>query len=147
MLLIVGAMFTGAGMTLDPGQNCNSSGDCAPWLVPIAAVMGLGALIMAIGLLTGNPSRGSIVDVKRNSFTWWEGRIGERARNAGSVPLSRIASMRIIQGDDDDSIHFYDDKGDRLPIPDTEIFPWPFENWAANMVALVPHIRMTIERR
>lgn len=147
LLFVVGGMFTAAGLTLDPAQNCNSSGDCAPWLVPVAAVMGIGALTMALGLLIGNPSRGSLVDVGNDRFTWWEGRIGAQARDAGSWPLSGIISMRVIQGDDDDSIHFYDENGERLPIPDTEIFPWPFEDWAARLVDLAPHIAMTIERR
>ena len=41
-MLLVGAMFVYAGLTLDPASNCDASGrQCAPWLVPVAFFMGV----------------------------------------------------------------------------------------------------------
>ncbi len=145
--LIVGAVFTWAGLTVDPLTNCDSNGDCAPWLVPIAAVLGIGTLAMALGLLIGNGRRGSKVDFDRHTLAWWQGRRQGIDGESGEIPLAIIASIKVIRDSDSDSIHFYDSDGGRLPLPDTEIVPWPFDSWAERVVARVPHIQLTITDR
>ena len=39
-MFVVGAIFVFAGLTIDPQDNCNDAGECAPWLVPVAFVLG-----------------------------------------------------------------------------------------------------------
>jgi hypothetical protein len=147
MLLLVGSVFTYGGLTIDPQTNCSSDGDCAPWLVQVAAVMGIIALSLALGLLIRNGRRGSLVDVEKGTLAWWQGRRTGHGGEGGEIPLKSIATVKVIRESDSDSIHFYGEDGARLPLPDGEIIPWPYDDWASQLTERAPHIRLIVEDR
>lgn len=141
-LLIGGAVFIYAGYTIDPLRNCDESGNCAPWLVPLAAGMGWCALAMAVGLLWANPSRGCRIDPASGDLLWWKNRTGQSAGDAGRIHPSGIASIRLELGDDKDSVSLYGHDGIRLAFFDEEVIPWPYDRWAERLASGYPHIRI-----
>lgn len=137
-LLAIGLVFLWAGLTVDPQKNCSEDGECAPWLVPVAAVIGLGATAMGLGVLLANPRRGSFVDSANSELVWWQGGQG------GRIPLERIARIRIVTDSDSDAISLYDMTGERLPYFDGEVVPWPFPAWAERLRQIAPHVHIEI---
>ncbi|MBC2670439.1 hypothetical protein ACFOON_09565 [Novosphingobium piscinae] len=146
LMLLVGAAFAYGGFTIEPASNCNDSGECAPWLVPIAAVMGLGFVAMALGPLITNPQRGLSFDPATSELRWWQNRTDRHPGDAAQIPVGQIASIRLIEGSDSDEIHVYDQAGERLPYLDETVIPGSIRSWAEAMVARWPHIRLTAER-
>ena len=141
MLLVAGA-FIYAGYSIDPLQNCSEGGECAPWLVPIAAGMGWCALAMALGLLWANPSRGCRIDPASGDLLWWKNRTSQTLGDTGRIHPSGIASIRLHLGDDTHSVSLYGTDGERLGFFDEEVIPWPYDRWAERLARTYPHIRI-----
>jgi len=145
LLLVVAIGFVWAGFTVDPLDNCSSDGECAPILVPIAAGIGLLALLAALATLSANPSRGSRVDLASGDMVWWQGRTLRHAGDHGQTNAAQISRI-MIQRDSDsaDAVHIYDLAGVRIAYLDEEVIPWRQEDWAAKLVAAWPHIGLEI---
>lgn len=94
-MLLVGAGSLFAAFTVDPLENCNSVGECAPWLVPIAGIMGACATAMALGRLLANPRRGYGIDPETGNLFWWKGRTAKHEGDTGSVHTAQIVSIRV----------------------------------------------------
>ncbi len=145
MLLAVGVGFTWAGFSVDPMSNCSPDGDCAPILVPIAACIGLFALIYALALLSANPSRGSTLDTESGDLVWWQGRTTGHAGDHGWINAAQISRILIQhQSESADNVHVYDLAGERLAYLDEEVIPWQQEQWATRLVAAWPHIVLEV---
>jgi len=142
MMLLVGAMFIFAGYTIDPSTNCDEAGNCAPWLVPVAGIMGWGATAIALGQLIVNPSRGYQIDPASDELTWWKNRTLRVEGDTGRIHTSRIASIRLHLRDENDSVSLFDDNGERLHYFDEEVIPWPYDSWARRFQQLYPHIQI-----
>jgi hypothetical protein len=140
MLLLVGIVFAYGGYTIDPESNCSEDGECAPWLVPIAFVMGIGATMAAVANLIVNGRSGSYVDVSAGELVWWEGRVGDgRAQAEGRLPLARIARARIVDGgDSEDELFLYGHDGQLLPFGSNAVVRWPYGDWAQQLAAYCP---------
>lgn len=145
VLLALGCGFTYAGFTLDPQRNCGAGGDCGSWLVPLATVLGLGAMAMALGTMIANPRRGCRYDAARGELVWWQNRTLIHAGDEGQIDPNQIGRIRIIRDSDYTEIHVYDHAGARLPYLDSEVIPWPYERWAARMIERWPHIEVVVE--
>lgn len=141
-MLLVGAAFVFAAYTVDPLDNCDESGQCAPWLVPVAGIMGWCATAMALGLLLANPSRGYGVDAATGDLFWWKNRTARSEGDVGRIHPSRIARIRIDRRHEDDRLSLYDERGERLAYFDEELVPWPYDRWAERFQRAYPHIRI-----
>jgi len=146
MLLAVGLVFTYGGFTIEPESNCSESGECAPWLVPIAAVMGLGATAMALGTLIANPQRGCRFDPASNTLIWWQNRTRTHPGDEGRIALDQIGRFRLMKQGEDDEAHLYDLAGQRLHYFDLAVIPGSPERWAERLVALAPQVEVVVER-
>ena len=142
-MFIVGAVFMFAGLTVNPQDNCGANGECAPWLVPIAFVMGAAIGLSGLGMLMANPNRGSQIDPDTGDLVWWQGRVGKSGGDEGRIHPTQIGKLRIVRQDDsDDEVHLYDLEGNRLFWFDQEVIPWPYERWAERLAARWPHIEV-----
>lgn len=140
MLLLVGVAFAYVGYTLDPRDNCADNGECAPWLVPIALVVGIIAIMGALSHLIVNPQYGSYVDVGAGELVWWEGRVRDgRTQGEGRLPLAQIARVRIVGGGDSkDELFLYGRDGRLLPFGGNVVVGWPYGDWAEQLAAYCP---------
>ena len=144
-LLAFGAVFAYGGLTIDPATNCNESGECAPILVPIAAGIGLLAILGALVQLTANPSRGSVLDFGNGQLTWWQNRTMRSLGDGGMIALQDISLLRIRKaGDGADIVSLFDRHGERLPFFDGEVIHWRQDEWAKQLVAACPHITFDV---
>ena len=144
-LFLVGVILWYAGATVDPLANCNESGECAPWLVPIA--YGLGVLFAAagLGLLYANPRCGHTIDPASGDLAWWQKRIGSRPGDEGRIHPSMIGSIAIDHSDDGEAqVHLFDLEGNRQAFFDGEVIPAPYEAWARKLQRQWPHIRIDV---
>lgn len=141
-MFLVGGGFVFAGYTVDPLENCNTAGECAPWLVPVAAIMGLCFTAMGLGQLLANPRRGHRIDAATGDLLWWKNRTIRSPGDTGRIHPTRIASIRIDQRDDTSSVSLYDSDGERLHHFDEELVPWPYDRWAERLQHAWPHIRI-----
>ncbi|MFV0645558.1 MAG: hypothetical protein ACK5NN_13850 [Sphingomonadaceae bacterium] len=145
LLLLVGLVFLYAGATVDPARNCNDAGQCAPWLVPVAWWTGIAFTVIGLGLLWGNPRRGSCIDDATGDLVWWQGRNGKQPGDAGRIHPSRIGRIVFVPtSEDGDEIHLYDRDGQRQPYFDAEVVPWSCHQWARQFVESWPHIELEI---
>lgn len=142
LVLALGALFLLAGVTADPTTNCSEGGECAPWLVPIAAVIGLGAMAMGAGALTANVSRGCRYDPLTRELSWWQGRRRGRGGESGRIAVDEIGVVRLQTDSDSSAISLYDRRGERLPWFDAEVVPWPHERWVEKLLREAPAIRV-----
>lgn len=147
MLLMVGLAFAYGGYTIDPRSNCGDNGECAPWLVPVALVIGLLAVTAALSQLIVNPRRGSYIDVAAGELVWWEGLVANgRASDTGRLPLARIARVRIVSGGDSaDDVFLYDLDGQLLTFAGNEVIPWPYTKWAGELALFCPGLKIDEE--
>jgi hypothetical protein len=139
-MLFVGIMFAWAGYTVDPATNCDDSGNCAPWLVPIAWAIGMLATFCAIALLWHNHERGSYIDIAAGELVWWT----SSKDHAERYPIADISCIRIDLGSDSDDIHVYHRKGERIGFAGTEVVRWPYQDWAKAIGDRYPHIVIEI---
>lgn len=145
MMLVIGAMFLGTAMMVPPQSNCNASGECAPWLIPVAGMMGALALAMAFGQLAANMQRGSKVDFAAGTIEWWQGRTARHPGDHGAIALEDIASIRIQHRDEGaNAVSLYDRAGERQAFFDEEVIPWRQEEWARRVIAQVPGIELDL---
>jgi len=141
-MLLVGAGFIYAAYTIDPLKNCDEAGDCAPWLVPVAGIMGWCATAMALGQLLVNPSRGCRIDDASGDLLWWKNRTTRTEGDTGRIHPARIVSIRLDRRDENDSVSLYGEHGERLHFFDEELLPWPYDRWAERFQRAYPHIRI-----
>ncbi len=142
MLLIVGGMMFAATFYADP-RNCDESGrQCAPWLIPIAKVVGGVFGLLGAGKLLANPSCGSAIDPKTGELVWWQDRVGAHEGKGGRLHPSQISRIRIKSDSDSDDVSLYDLAGERQAFFDGEVVPRPFETWAKRLVEKWPHIKI-----
>lgn len=142
-MFLMGAVFVWAALSVDPQKNCNDSGECAPWLIPIAFVMGGLIGLGGLGQLLANPNRGSRIDPETGDLIWWQNRFGASGGDEGRINPAQIRLIRIRKMDEaSDQIHLYDQNEDRLFYFDEEVVPSDLEGWAAAMVERWPHIRI-----
>lgn len=145
-MLVIGLAFISAAVIVDPRSNCDSSGECAPWLVPLAFVLGAMLALAGLAQLLANPRRGSRIDSASGDLIWWQARIGEGDGDQGRIHPSQIAKIRIVRQDDsNDCVHLYDLQGERQPYFDEEVIPWPYDQWAKGLAARWPHISIEEE--
>lgn len=144
-LLLVGAAFTYAGFTIDPERNCSAGGGCAPWLVPLATVLGLGTMALALGTLIANPRRGCRYDAEAGELVWWQNRTLLYPGDEGRIAPCEIGRIRVIRDSDYTEVHVYDREGNRLAYLDSEVIPWPYEGWAERMIERWPQIELVVE--
>ena len=144
-LLALGCVFTYAGFTIDPQRNCGPGGECAPWLVPVATLLGLGAIAIGLGTLIANPRRGCRYDEQAGELVWWQNRTLVHPGDEGRIAPGGIGRIRIIRDSDYTEVHVYDRAGARLPYLDSEVIPWPYEHWAERMIARWPQIELVVE--
>jgi hypothetical protein len=144
LLLIVGLVFALVGGSIDPANNCDANGQCAPWLVPIAVGFGVLALCGAAFMLMTNPKRGCRIDPATGTLHWWQWQRGpQHSADTGGVAITDIQRIRVVNTSDSDHIYFYGADG-LLPLPDSECFPWPYQDWARRLVAAYPHVDLTV---
>lgn len=144
-MFIVGAVFVFAALSIDPQDNCNEAGECAPWLVPIAFVMGAVVGIGGLAQLIANPRRGSRVDPETGALLWWQNRVGTAPGDEGMIDPNDIGSIRIVkQSEGSDEVHLYDRNGERQFYFDEEVIPTDQEGWAKILTEKWPHIRVEI---
>ncbi len=144
-LFLVGICFFWAGSVLNPAENCNSQGECAPWLVPIAQWMGAAFALAGAGALAANPRRGSKIDVLTGELVWWQNRIGPKSGDGGRIHPLNISRIRIeSQNDADDLVSLYNLKNERQPYFDAEVIPWPYAAWAERLTRQWPHIKVEL---
>ena len=145
-MFLIGAVFVFAGLTIDPQSNCNEAGECAPWLVPVALVMGAAVGLGGLGQLLANPNRGSRIDPDSGRLIWWQNRFGSSGGDEGSIDPADIALIRIIKQDESsDGIHLYNHAGERQFYFDDEVIGWNQEGWAKAMTDRWPQIKMEIK--
>lgn len=141
-LAAVGLVFAYAGGTIDPASNCSESGECAPWLVPIAFVMGVAAFFAGIGMLWANPRWGSRVDLTSRVLIWWN---DQSSQGEHHIPLDSIGTIRIKYGIEERNVFLLDREGQPIPFPRDEVTPYARrEDWARTVAALAPHIKVEI---
>ncbi len=146
MMLVVGATFWFAGFTVDPQTNCSESGECAPWLVPVAGGLGVLLTAAALGLLWVNPQRGCMIDPNTGELTWWQNRTRTHPGDGGSIDPAQISRILIRrQSESNDDVFLYDLEGNRQFYFDSEVVPWPYDKWAQRMAKIWPHIQVVEE--
>lgn len=143
-LLLVGLVFAYAGFTIDPQTNCGEDGECAPWLVPVAAVVGVISTLGGLAQLLVNARRGSRLDLAANQLEWWQNRTALSPGDSGSIALDQIARILINRTSEDTDISLYDRSGERLHYFDGEVIGWSIDSWAERVQALLPSIEIEI---
>lgn len=144
-MFLIGAAFVFAGLTIDPQANCNDAGECAPWLVPVAFILGAVVGLSGLGQLLANPNRGSRIDAESGRLVWWQNRFGGAGGDEGSIDPADIGLIRIMRNDDSaNAIHLYDRQGVRQFYFDEEVIGWDQEGWAKAMAERWPHIRVEV---
>jgi hypothetical protein len=141
--LLIGAVFIYAAYTVDPQKNCDETGrECAPWLVPIAGIMGWCITAMALGQLWANPRRGYAIDPESGELVWWKNRTSRSEGDMGRIHPTQIVSIRINRLQEDESISLIGEDGERFAYFDEELVPWPYDRWAEQFQSAYPHIRI-----
>ena len=143
MFLVGSIMCVGASM-VEPANNCDESGrQCAPWLVPLAMLVGGSFGLLGAARLAANHRNGSRIDPVTGDLVWWQERFGASGGKEGRIHPSQISRIAIVsQSDDMDEVHLYDLIGERQHYFDGEVIPSPFEQWARTLAEAYPHIRV-----
>ena len=145
-MFLIGAAFMFAAVTIDPSSNCSEDGECAPWLVPIAFVLGAAVGLGGLGQLLANPNRGSKIDEATGTLLWWQNRIGASGGDEGRIHPKDIGRIRIVKvSDGTDNVQLYDLKGERQFYFDEEVVPWRQESWAEALRERWPHILIEVQ--
>ena len=141
-MFLIGSVFVYAGFTIDPASNCSDGGECAPWLVPLAAVLGMAFCLGGLAQLISNAARGSRIDAAAGRLDWWQNRYPGRPGDCGTIALDQIDRILIKRDSEDTDISLYDRQGERLAFFDTEVIGQSAESWAGRVRELVPGIRV-----
>ena len=143
-MFVVGAVFVFAAYSADP-KNCSSNGECAPWLLPIAFVMGALIGLAGLGMLMANPSRGSRFDPDTGELVWWQNRVGTSGGDEGRIAPEEISRIRINRRDEGgDELHLYNREGVRQFYFDEEVIGWDAQRWGEAMRERWPHITVEV---
>lgn len=140
-VLAVGLVFVFAGATVDPATNCDDSGECAPWLVPVAFWMGVLASLSGMVGLIRDFGRGSRINARTGELMWWN---EVHASASGSLNLADVSIIRVDTSSDSSTVKLLGQKGELLPFGGTEVVPWKLEEWARGVAKLQPHIRVEL---
>lgn len=145
-MFLVGSMMCYGASMVEPAKNCDESGrECAPWLVPLAMLIGGAFGFLGATRLVINPRNGSRIDTGTGDLVWWQERFGTSGGKEGRIHPSRISRISIVsQSDDMDEVHLYDLAGERQHYFDGEVIPSPFEAWAKSLAAAYPHIKIDV---
>ena len=146
-MLVGGVVFMLAGRLVNPLENCSESGECAPWLIPLAFVAGAAVGLGGLAQLLANPKRGSRIDPESGALVWWQNRFGdsECGGDAGQIDPANISLIRIIvRSEGSNEVHLYDINGERQFFFDEEVVPWDQQGWAKAMTLRWPHIRIEL---
>ena len=141
-MFLIGSVFVYAGLTIDPASNCSEGGECAPWLVPAAAALGIAFCFGGLAQLISNAARGSRLDAASGRLDWWQNRYPGRPGDCGTIALDQIERILIKRDSENTDISLYDRQGERLAFFDTEVIGQSAESWAARVRNLVPGIRV-----
>lgn len=143
-MLLVGAGFVYAGLTVDPATNCDESGrECAPWLVPVALCMGVAFAGAALAMLYANRRWGSRLDLARGQLLWWD---NAAAPGTHAIALEAIARIRVQHPDEsEDRLFLYGHDGARIRFPEERAVPYAPAQWARDLAARFPHIEVVEE--
>jgi hypothetical protein len=145
VMLVFGAIFVFAAFATDPQKNCSADGECAPWLVPIAFLIGAGLGLSGLSWLLANPNRGCHIDPESGNLIWWQNRYGNKGGDEGSIDPMQISLIRIDrQRESVDEVHIYDRAGTRQFYFDEEVIAGNLLRWADAMIARWPHIRLEV---
>jgi len=143
ILLLLGMVFLLAGLTIEPSTNCSEGGECAPWLIPVALVVGALALLGAISALVVNAEWGYRFNLDEKRLYWWDTRVSPDLR---SLALNEVSLIKVrVVYDSSDKIFFYDQAGNLMPFPYDFEAPVPYEKWTRDIVHLFPGIRVEVE--
>jgi glycerol uptake facilitator-like aquaporin len=96
-MFVIGVIFVVASLSIDPQDNCNDSGECAPWLIPIAFVIGAAVGLGGLGQLIANPNRGSGIDQHSGELVWWQNRIVASGGDEGRIDPMKIAASASLR--------------------------------------------------
>lgn len=144
-LLLIASVFLYGGLTIDPRDNCSEGGECAPWLVPVAAIIGAIGTITACAQLLANTKRGSQIDPDSGDLVWWQNRASGHPGDHSRIHPDKISRIRIErESEGADGVHLYDLEGVRQPFFDTDVIPGRSDIWAARLHARYPHITLEI---
>lgn len=140
-ILAIGLVFVFAGATIDTATNCDDSGECAPWLVPVAFWMGVLASVAGLMGLIRNPRRGSRINARTGELMWWN---EIHASASGSLNLADVSVIRVDTSSDSSTVKLLGGQGELLPFGGVEVVPWRLEEWARGVARLQPHIRVEL---
>lgn len=136
-VLAFGLVFVFAGATIDPATNCDESGECAPWLVPVAFWMGVLASLAGLTGIVRNFRRGSRINARTGELHWWN---EVHASASGSLNLADVSVIRVDTSSDSSTVKLLDGEGGLLPFAGTEVLPSRLEQWARGVSKMQPHI-------
>ncbi len=143
-MLLVGAGFIYAGLTVAPASNCDASGrECAPWLIPVVFVMGFVFAGAALSMLVHVRRWGSRLDLSTRTLWWWDNAVGPGER---AIALDDVARIRVQRPEDsEDRLFLYRRDGTRLHFPSERSVPYDAIQWARDLAGHFPHIRVDVE--
>jgi hypothetical protein len=144
-MFIIGAVFVWAALTVHPDENCNSNGECAPWLLPIAFAVGALFGLSGLATLIVNPNRGSRIDPETGELIWWQNRAGASGGDEGRIAPEEISLIRVDRGGEGkNQVHLYNREGERQFYFDEEVIGWDAEAWSEAMRKRWPHINVDL---
>ena len=149
LMLIAGLAFFIIGLKQDAAQNCDEAGNCAPWLVYAAVVIGF---LFAIGgaiILIRNNRLGSYVDLETNELVWWTQLprhvpLNIEANYIQRILLSDVTKVKLSLRSDDDRVTLFYRSGLETPFPGTAVIPSNAKEWVEELSRRVPHITIEI---
>lgn len=143
-MLLVGAMFVYAGLTIDPASNCDASGrQCAPWLVPAAFFMGVALAGSALAMLVHARNWGSRLDLETRTLWWWDNAVGPGEH---AIALDDVARIRVQRPEEsEDRVFLYGHDRELLRFPSERGVPYDAVQWARDLALRFPHIRVDVE--
>lgn len=143
-LLVFGLLFAYAGLMVNPASNCGENGECAPWLVYVARIIGLLLTFGAVRALVKNQSCGSRIDPDTGELVWWYSGMPP----TGSIHPSNIGLIRIENRDEgSDKLSLYDTNGKRQSTFSEMVVAKPIEDWAHKLSEKWPHIEVRVEHK
>lgn len=140
-LLAFGLVFACAGATIDPATNCSDSGECAPWVVPVAFWMGVLAFAAGLIGIVRDFRRGSCINARTGELVWWN---EVHASASGRLKLSDVSIIRVDASSESTTVLLLDRQGKLLPFAGVEVLPGRLEQWARGVAKLQPHIRVEL---
>lgn len=144
LLLLAGAVFLYAGLTVNPADNCGLNGrQCAPWLVPLAYVIGTVLTGLALAMLVHARNWGSRLDLDAGMLSWWDSDLQPAER---VIALEQLGCIRIQRREERaDRIFLHARDGSPLRFPAEGAVPYNPEQWAHDLAGHFPHIHVELD--